>query len=283
MTVAERLAAARRVLEAAGIPPAEARLDAELFARTALGWDRATFFVNLRKPMDPAAEPRLAALLERRARREPAAYILGVQEFWGIDFEVTPAVLIPRPETELIVEEALALYGYAEPPAKIADVCTGSGCLAVVLAREFNGATVIATDISPPALHIARRNTVRHSVAARVTVLATDLLDSVPGTFDLIVSNPPYVGLGDRANLQPEVRDNEPEVALFAGHDGLEVYRRLLPQARAHLAARGHLILEIGLGQRDGVIAFAEENGFRLDHTRRDLQNITRTLVLALE
>lgn len=283
MTVAERLAAARRMLEAAGIPPAEARLDAELLARTSLGWDRATFFVNLRKPMDPAAEPRLAALLERRARREPAAYILGVQEFWGIDFEVTPAVLIPRPETELIVEEALALYGYSDPPATIADVCTGSGCLAVVLAREFNGATVIATDISEPALDVARRNAARHNVAARVGFRATDLLDGVPGNIDLIVANPPYVGLGDRPNLQPEVSDHEPEVALFAGDDGLDVYRRLLPQTRARVAPRGHVIIEIGIDQRDGVIALAEENGFRLDHTRRDLRDITRTLVLSLE
>jgi release factor glutamine methyltransferase len=283
MTVAERVAAARRALEAAGIPPDEARYDAELFTRTALGWDRATFFVNLRKPLDASVEPRLAGLLERRARREPAAYILGVQEFWGIEFEVTPAVLIPRPETELIVEEALALYGYAEPPATIADVCTGSGCLAVVLAREFNGAGVVATDISPPALEVARRNAARHSVSARVDFRAADLLDGVAGNIDLIVSNPPYVGLGERSSLQPEVRDNEPDVALFAGEDGLDVYRRLLPQARARVAPRGHVIVEIGIGQRDPIVAIAEDNGFRLDHTRRDLRNITRTLVLSLE
>jgi release factor glutamine methyltransferase len=283
MTVAERVAAARHALEAAGLPPDEARFDAELLTRTALGWDRATFFVNLRQPMDASAEPRLASLLDRRARREPAAYILGRQEFWGIDFEVTPAVLIPRPETEMIVEEALALYGYAAPPAVIADVCTGSGCLAVVLAREFNGASIFATDISAPALDVARCNAARHSVSGRVDFRAADLLDGVPGGIDLIVSNPPYVGLHERSSLQPEVLDNEPEVALFGGEDGLDVYRRLLPQARERLARRGHLIVEIGIDQRDPVVAIAEEHGFRLEHTRRDLRNITRTLVLSLE
>ena len=283
MTVGERLAAARRVLEAAGIPATEARFDAELLARTAVGWDRAALVTNLRKPFDQTHEPRFSAMLERRARREPAAYIIGEREFWGLPFEVTPAVLIPRPETELIVEEALVLFGDAAPPATIVDVCTGSGCLAVSLAREFSGSGVIATDISEAALEVARRNAARHQVAARIDFRLADLLEGVPGNISLIVANPPYVAQTDAAQLAPEVRDNEPSVALFAGDDGLDIYRRLLPAAGARLAPRGHLILEVGLDQHEAIIQMAEEHRFRVDHTRRDLLGITRTLAFSAE
>lgn len=283
MTLADRLAAARRTLETAGIPRAEARLDAELLARFLLGWDRATLVTRQRQPLDPAFEPRYAALLERRARREPAAYIIGEREFWGIPFEVNPSVLVPRPETELIVEEALALYGDAQPPAVIVDACTGSGCLAVVLAREFSGAAVIATDISEPALDVARRNAARHGVASRIDFRCADLLDGVPANLDLVVSNPPYVASADAAALMPEVRDHEPHVALFAGDDGLALYGRLFAAARARLARQGHVIVEVGLEQDAAVTALADREGFRLDHTRRDLQGIIRTLVLTIE
>jgi len=281
MTVADRLAEARRALEAAGVAAADATLDAELLARTALGWDRASLVANLRQPYDDSAEPRLAALLDRRARREPVAYILGEREFWGIPFEVNPSVLVPRPETELIVEEALALYGDARPPASIVDACTGSGCLAVALAREFSGAAVTATDVSEPALEVARRNAARHGVASRIDFRLADLLHGIDSRVELIVANPPYVAQHEAAQLSPEVRDNEPSVALFAGDDGLAIYRRLLPDARGRLTRRGHLIVEIGAGQHDALAAMADEHGFRIDHTRRDLQGIVRTLVFS--
>jgi release factor glutamine methyltransferase len=279
MTLAERLALARRALEAVGIPAAEATLDAELLARHALGWDRATLLSRRHESADPEFEKVYAAQLERRARREPVAYILGEQEFWGLPFTVTRDVLIPRPETELIVEEALAAFADGRPPALVIDVCTGSGCLAVTLAREFGGADLIGTDISETALAIARANAQRHGVAGRITFRAVDLLEGVSARADLIVSNPPYVATREAATLAPEVRDHEPQTALFAGTDGLAIYRRLLPDAGARLIPDGRLIVEVGFDQSQPVTDIAEASGLRLEHTRQDLQGITRTLV----
>jgi release factor glutamine methyltransferase len=279
MTLAERLALARRALEAAGVPAAEATLDAELLARHALGWDRATLLSRRHESADPEFETIYAAQLERRARREPVAYILGEQEFWGLPFTVTRAVLIPRPETELIVEEALAAFADGRPPGLVIDVCTGSGCLAVTLAREFGGADLIGTDISEAALAVARANAQRHGVGGRIAFRAADLLEGVSARADLIVSNPPYVATRDGATLAPEVRDHEPHTALFAGIDGLEIYRRLLPAAGARLLPEGRLILEVGFDQSQQVTDLGEAAGLRLEHTRQDLQGITRTLV----
>jgi release factor glutamine methyltransferase len=283
MTIAERVAAARRELEAAGIPPPEAGLDAELLARSALGWDRAALVTRRREPATPAFDSAYAAVIARRAAREPVAYILGEREFWGLPFEVTRDVLIPRPETELIVEEALVAFGGGAPPAAVIDVCTGSGCLAVSLAREFGGADVIATDISPAALEVARRNAQRHGVAARIRFHQADLLDAVTIRADLIVANPPYVAQRDAAQLAPEIRDHEPHVALFAGADGLDVYRRLLPAGRERLTHGGRLVLEIGHGQADAIVDLAEAARLRLEHTRQDLQGITRVVVFGIE
>jgi release factor glutamine methyltransferase len=283
MTLANHVAAARRTLESAGVPPQEAGLDAELLARHLLGWDRAAFVARRREDAPPGFDAPFAALIARRATREPVAYILGEREFWGLLFEVTRDVLIPRPETELIVEEALVAFGGAQPPATVIDVCTGSGCLAITLAREFGGADVIATDISESALDVARRNAQRHQVAARITFRAGDLLDGISVPADLIVSNPPYVARRDEATLAPEVRDHEPHVALFAGDDGLAIYRRLLPAARQRLTRSGRLVVEIGQHQADGVTEIAESARLRLDHTRQDLQGITRTMVFGAE
>jgi release factor glutamine methyltransferase len=283
MTIAEHLAAARRAIEGAGVPAAEAALDAELLARHALGWDRAALAARRREAAPAEFEAAFAPLVDRHTHREPVAYILGEREFWGLPFEVTRDVLIPRPETELIVEEALAAFGGGTPPATVIDVCTGSGCLAVTLAREFGGADVVATDISSPALEVARRNARRHQVAARIAFHAADLLNGIAFRADLIVSNPPYVAQRDAASLTPDVRDHEPHVALFAGDDGLDVYRRLLPAARQRLSRDGKLIVEIGQHQADDVSGIAEGAQLRLDHTRQDLQGITRTLVFSPE
>lgn len=283
MTIADHLAAARRTLEAAGVLRSEASLDADLLARHVLGWDRAALVARRRETAPPEFEAAFASLVARRTAREPVAYILGEREFWGLPFEVTRDVLIPRPETELIVEEALVAFGGERPPATVIDVCTGSGCLAVVLAREFGGADVIATDISDAALDVARRNARRHQVLARIAFHAGDLLDGVATRADLIVSNPPYVARRDAPALAPEVRDHEPHVALFAGDDGLAVYRRLLPEARQRLTRHGRLVIEIGQHQADAVTGIADAAQLRLDHTRQDLQGITRTMVFALE
>jgi len=283
MTIAEHLAAARRRFEDAAIPPSEAALDADLLARHVLGWDRAALVTRRREEPPPGFQAPFEALVARRANREPAAYILGEREFWGLPFEVTRDVLIPRPETELIVEEALVAFGGGTPPATVIDVCTGSGCLAVTLAREFGGAEFIATDISEAALDVARRNAQRHHVAPRIAFRAADLFDGISARADLIVSNPPYVARRDESTLAPEVRDHEPHVALFAGDDGLEVYRRLLPLAQQRLTRNGRLVIEIGQHQADPVIGIAEAAGLQLDHTRQDLQGITRTMVFAVE
>ena len=278
-TLHEQIARARDALAAAGIDPSEASLDAELLARFVLGWDRAHLLAALRDPAPDTFDDRFEPLVARRVRREPVSLITGVREFWGLDFEVTPDVLTPRPETELIVEEAIARLPRARA-ALIADVGTGSGCLAVALATELRRARFIATDISGPALNVARRNAARHGVATRIDFRRTDVLDGIDDVFDVIVSNPPYVATAEADVLPIEVIGHEPPVALFGGADGLDVYRRLFAAAAARLAAAGRLIVEVGYEQHDRVNALAKRHGWTLGHSRRDLQGIVRTLVL---
>jgi len=282
MTLWDRVNGAREAITAAGIRPQDAALDAEVLARNLLACDRAGFVVRLRdeEPADFADAYR--ALVNRRCGREPVAYILGEREFWGLPFEVTPDVLIPRPETELIVEEALELFPADRLPGVIVDAGTGSGCLAVALATEFEDARVIATDISEAALAVARRNASTNGVADRIDFRAGDLLEPVLETANLIVSNPPYIASGDAAGLVPEVREHEPHVALFAGLDGLSVFGKLFPSAATRLAPGGRLIVEVGYDQDDRVARIASRHGWRLSHVRQDLQSITRTLVFAL-
>jgi release factor glutamine methyltransferase len=279
-TVADLVHAAARRLAAAGIPDLEARLDAELLARHAFGrWDRSTYIVRAREPFPPEHVTAFDALVARRAAREPMAYIVGHAEFWGLEFEVTPAVLIPRPETELIVETVLGLplvppttdaakpaaesavaggVSARQAPLQIVDIGTGSGCLAVALACEFPSARLAATDTSAEAIEVARRNACRHGVDRRIAFLVTSFGGDASDC-DLIVSNPPYVPELDRAALQPEVRDHEPASALFAGEDGLAVIRQLVESAWGDLGAdRGWLVFEFGFGQADAVRALLE-------------------------
>src|SRR5947207_526136 len=209
--LADTLAAARAKLVEAGIRADDAAVDVDVYARTILGWDKATLVANLREPAPVDLEPRFSEWITRRERREPTAYIVGTREFWGRDFLVTPAVLVPRPETEFIVEEALALTIGAAAP-RIADIGTGSGILAVTLAAELPLATVVATDLSGDALDVASQNAERLGVADRMRFVRTSYLDDVDGTFDLIVANPPYVRELDKPALSPDVR-HEPEVA----------------------------------------------------------------------
>lgn len=248
MTLRQHLTVAKALLVAAGIEPAEAARDVLLLAMHALGWDRATVHArDLEPPADTFAAAYDAAI-ERRSRREPIAYITGVQEFWNRDFAVSPAVLIPRPETELIIEEAMSMVF-----ATVADIGTGSGCLAVTLAAEFPRARVVATDISAPALEVARTNAQRHGVADRIALRETPYLDGLTGPFDLIVSNPPYVTDAEYADLAPEVHDFEPRSALAAGPDGLDDVREILSCAAARLVPGGMLLMEIGFGQSEKV------------------------------
>lgn len=276
----ERLADARDRFVRAGIPREEATLDAELLARHVLGCDRATFVTRARDPLPSAFDRLYESVVERRVNREPMAYILGHREFWGLEFEVTPDVLIPRPETELIVEEALAAMPARDAVRRIVDVGTGSGCLAIVLAIEFSSAQVTATDVSEAALAVAHQNCQRHHVTGRVALVAGHLLDRVEHSADVIVSNPPYVPASEAATLQPEVADYEPAAALYAGVDGLGVIRQLLADAPAHLNDGGRLFVEFGLGQEAGIREEARRTGWTVERIRRDLQSIPRVAVL---
>ena len=277
--LAEKLAEARARLVAAGIQTDEAAVDVDLYTRTILGWDRATLLANLREAAPSALEPRLSEWLARRERREPTAYIVGTREFWEREFLVTPAVLVPRPETEFIIEEAVPLVRTVAAP-RIADIGTGSGILAVTLAAELPAATVVATDLSGEALDVARLNASRLGVAGRITFVNTSYLDGVEGLFDLIVANPPYVRDGDRSALARDVR-HEPDVALFGGPDGLRDVGGVLDAAVASLKPDGWFAMEFGYGQEDDVRRLvAERPALRLDHIRNDFQGIARTAIV---
>ena len=276
----ERIAQARSRLVHAGIPDQDAAFDAEVLARHALGWDRAALISRGREGTPPGFAERFDALVARRVLREPVAYIVGHREFWGLDFEVTPDVLIPRPETEIIVEEAVA-FGRANACRRIVDAGTGSGCIAVAVARELSGVQVIATDVSAAALAVASRNAARHGVANRISFVRTDVLDGLDAVADLILSNPPYVPERDAAGLQPEVAKFEPLSALFGGDDGLDVVRRLVQQAPKALAPGGRLVIEFGVGQEQEVLSAAASAGWKVVTVRPDLQGIPRTIVLS--
>lgn len=271
---------ARQRLLAAGVSPEEARLDAELLARHVLGWDRARLIVSRDEPVPDSSAETFEALVRRRAAREPTAYILGHKEFWGLDFLVSPGVLIPRPETELIIEETRRLLERASRPL-VADVGTGSGCLAVALAVDCPTARVIATDTSRTALDVAHRNAVHHKVADRCRFVRSSMLDALAGPFDVVMSNPPYVPTVDAPQLQPEVRDFEPASALFAGPDGLDAIRALVTNAPSTLRPGGALIFELGQGQADAVADVVRHRaGLELRCFRSDLQGIPRTAVV---
>ncbi|MCX6550281.1 MAG: peptide chain release factor N(5)-glutamine methyltransferase [Acidobacteria bacterium] len=284
-TLFDRIRDARRRLERAGIEAAEAALDAELLARHALGrWERGRLLASWREASPPGFDDALEPLVQRRERREPTAYITGHREFWNLEIAVAPGVLIPRPETEFIVEEVIERLGAnqhgAAAAARIADVGTGSGCLAVALARWLPGARIVAVDVSAEALAIAERNVAAQGVADRVSIARGDLLDGQDGFFDVIVSNPPYVATGDLASLQGEIRGYEPMSALDGGCDGLDVIRRLVPDAAGRLTPGGWLVFEFGYGQAGGVRAIvASEPRLELVAVRDDLAGIPRVAV----
>ena len=285
MTLHETLAAARQRLVAAGIAEHEAAIDVDVYARTILGWDRARILTELHAAAPAALEPRFSEWLSRREQKEPSAYIIGSREFWGLHFEVSPAVLIPRPESEFIVEEALALMNArnGNHAPWIADVGTGSGCIAVALAHTVPDARVVATDISGDALAVARRNARRNGVGDRVHFVETSYMDGIEGRFDVITSNPPYVKEQDRQYASRAVVRYEPHVALFGGDDGLSGVRAVLDGARFRLAQGGWLIFEFGLGQDDEIRELVDTYPeYRLDRIRDDLQGIPRTAVVQL-
>lgn len=257
-------------------------MDVDVYAQRILGWDRARLIADARDAAPAALEPRFTDWLDRRTRREPTAYIVGEREFWGLPFRVSPAVLIPRPETELIVEAALPLLRAlpVSPAPRVADIGTGSGVLAVSIAHDVPACQVTATDISADALVVARANARANGVGDRVTCVCTSYLDGVDGPFDLIVANPPYVKQGDKPGLSPDVR-HEPDVALFGGADGLRDIGGVLDAATTRLVPGGWFLMEFGFGQEDDVRALvAQRPAFRFDRTLHDLQGLARTAVL---
>ena len=279
MTIHDLVQGARDRFMHAGISANLAALDAEVLAREVLGWDRARFLADRNDTASSVFLLRYEPLVARRERREPVSYILGSREFWGVPFEVGPDVLIPRQETEFIVEEALSIVDKHSHPF-IIDVGTGSGCIAISLAREIPGARVVATDLSTDALSVAGRNAARHGVGDRITFVETSFLDGIDGNADLIVSNPPYVPSVSQLGLTPEVRDYEPPVALFGGTDGLDALRSVLTGAAEKLAPGGWLVMEFGCGQDDCVSSLvASVDGLDIVRIRHDLQDIPRTVV----
>ena len=281
MTLREALTRATRQLAASPDLRADAARDAALLLRHALGISHAAQLADPERTLTPAQQAAFDALVQRRLTNDPIQYITGEQEFYGLALRVTPAVLIPRPETEQLVEAVLNEMKQAELDSKqslrILDVGTGSGAIAIALAHHLPHAHVTAVDLSAAALEVAASNAARHALTDRIRFVASDLLDALPPDelhFDVIASNPPYVPTADRASLHPQVREHEPAAALFAGPDGFDVYRRLIPQARAALRPNGLLALEIGQGQREAIASLL--SGWNELRLLDDLQQIPR-------
>ena len=274
MTLAETVRRAAARLEERHAPEQNPALDAEVLARHVLGWDRAQWIAGNRDDAAAAFTSRFDELIDRRLEGEPVAYLTGTKEFWGLDFEVSPAVLIPRPETELLVERALAL---TPAGARVADVGTGSGCIAVAFAHERPDIQLVATDISERALDAARRNAERHGVASRIDFRLTSVLDDV-GEVDFVVSNPPYIATGDAPGMMTDVRDYEPHSALFSGSDGLHLIRALLGDV-SRRDPTPPLLFEFG-GNEPAVREAIAASGLRLREIVPDLAGIPRIAIV---
>ncbi len=252
------------------------RMNAELLAMFVLGCDRAYLYAHGDRALTREELARYDDALGERARGVPAQYITGHQEFWGMDLIVSPAVLIPRPETEHVIETVLEL-ARDRVPHRMVDVGTGSGCIALALAQEFPKAEIHATDISPQALEIARANAARHQLQQRIQFHQADLLAGLEeSAFDYVVSNPPYIGDWEADSVEAQVRRFEPHQALFAGPSGLEVFARLIPQARKVLQSGGWLVMEMGQPSRDRVCELLK--GWEEIRVVNDLQGIARVI-----
>lgn len=251
-----------------------ARLETEWLLCAALGFDRVGLYVNFDKPLNADELAAVRGLVARRARREPLQYILGSQEFCGLEFAVTPAVLIPRHDTEVLVAEALCRAPHA---ATVLDIGVGSGCIAVALAKQLPDAQVWGVEQSPAAIALAQKNAERHGV--RVTLFEGSLFEPFRDQrFDLIVSNPPYIPTADLETLQPEVREYEPWAALDGGADGLDFYRIIVPAAPEHLNPGGWLMVELGIGQAEAVLGMFGQTGFIDCFAARDPNGIDRVV-----
>jgi release factor glutamine methyltransferase len=280
-SIAEALREATQVLNRAGVP--DARREAGSLLSSVLGKDRTFLISHAEDSVSDDALGQFQEQVERRASGEPLQYIKGYQDFFGREFRVTPDVLIPRPETELVVEAAIEVVGGPDAAPFICDVGTGSGCIAVTLLGEIRNARAVAIDKSPAAVEIAKLNARNLSVMERAVFSVSDCfgsLDRREYQFDLVVSNPPYVSAALMPGLQREVRDHEPLIALSPGPDGLSVIRRLLDETPGFLRKHGHLIMEIGFDQGEVVRELIDEKVWHLLEIRPDLQGIPRIVIL---
>jgi release factor glutamine methyltransferase len=279
-SIATAILEATRLLQESGIP--EPRLEAGWLLENMLGRDRAFLITHADTILTEEQLTKFQSQVQRRAGGEPAQYITGHQEFFGLDFEVSPDVLIPRPETEFLVESALELMSASQSTYMICDVGTGSGCIPISLLHERQNAAAVAVDLSNAAVGLAARNARKHSVAHRINFLVADGLSAFVkrSYFDLIVSNPPYITDSEWDGLQREVREHEPRLALTSGSDGLEMVRRLLIETPNYLISGGHFVFEIGFNQRAAVEALIDGKVWEVVSFREDLQGIPRTVVL---
>lgn len=276
MNISENLKKATEILRENGI--AESRREANSLLAFAIGKDRTFLIAHSEYELSDEEISRFYEILERRNRREPFQYIVGKQEFYGLDFMVTKDVLIPRPETELIVESAIEILQKNENP-RFLEVGVGSGCISISILYENKTATAIALDISENALQIARRNAEKHQVSDRLELKISDIFDEIKADeFDLIVSNPPYIDEGSFADLQPEVRDFEPEFALTDGGNGLSIIEKIIKDAPLFLKSEGFLLIEIGFNQSNEVHEMCSPNVWQSIEFLCDLQGIPRTL-----
>jgi release factor glutamine methyltransferase len=277
-SVAETQRLMTQAFRLAGIETPEA--DARLLLGHALRLDRARLLVESDRLLEAREVAFVQALAARRLRREPVSRILGRKEFWSLTLQVSDAVLVPRPDTETVVDEALELIGRGKrtAPLRLLDIGTGSGALLLALLSELENATGVGTDISIAAIEVAHGNAERNKLDMRARFVCCNLADGVSGPFDLVVSNPPYIARAEIATLEPEVRNYDPELALDGGADGLDFYRAIAREVPRILAPGGHLVVELGAGQEAPVASLFETAGLTDVHARADLAGVPRAL-----
>jgi len=279
-TIGQALAAARLRLREVGIP--DAGLDARVLVGQALGLSASDLIGHPERALTDAGRQRIEALLDRRLRREPVAYITGGREFWSLPLSVTPAALIPRPDSETLIEAVLDDVGDRSAPLRIVDLGTGSGCLVLALLRELANATAVAVDRSAAALHLARMNALALGLANRLRFVASDWTSALAGPFDIVVTNPPYVATAEWPGLAPEIRLFEPQAALLGGDDGLSAYRRIVPDLPRILAPQGRAYLECGHDQGDRIAELLRGHGFAAITVQADLGGRARCISASL-
>jgi len=259
-------------------------LDAEILLAFSIGRERDFLYAHPGRKLSDNELKRFCTLSERRKKGEPVAYITRKKEFWSRDFEVTPDVLIPRPDTEIMVEEVLKLSGKAgKGGIRILEIGTGSGVISITLASELENAVITATDCSPKAIAVAAKNAVNHNIEGKILFLSGDMFTPVEGKFDIIVSNPPYISENEFTLLAPEVRDYEPRHALIAGPEGTEFHCKLARDGKGFLEKNGWLVMEIGAGQRFSVCKILQENDYCDINVRSDYSGIERVVMARKE